>query len=376
MARIFNGYNDLPLLTDHPRDYLSGEGTESADQLQPQGLFPSLPTNTTQNAAPLTPGVQLSTQSRGADKGAISYPTPSTAYDSPSTAMREPAPTSPRILSVKRTNGEEYTGSNPTTGDLLKTTSLSPVTTPCKRANREEARAVCKRSRKQEITLSPTNTSEKIVYSLLKSCVFGKRRRKGWSSGEKCETQENIEEGVQLTDEHAREILELGPLLFSCDPCETLKSVLQNWVENQSRYQHCLGIPTGWRGINTAAEYFIKLRSNEITDPIADRVAELLLFINYKDMCERPEDFCPWPRRKTERNSTYVLNCIIEAIPHYFHDQQSPDSRRDSISHYICYGGWWWKISYVLGIGLWLLGDEELFRIMYVLVFLLDFIAL
>lgn len=255
------------------------------------------------------------------DQGGLSYPTPSTSCNSPASG-------------------------------LCEITSASPAKTPRKRANKTERATDCKRSCKQKELLLPATISERTVYTLLKSCEFGKRKRRR-------------KEGVKLSDEHVREVLKAGARLLRSDPYGTLRSSVQTWAANESRNLHALDIPIRWRGIEEAAEYFTKLCSDVITDPVANRVAELRLFIDYKDMCKQPEHFCPRPRKKSERDETYVLNCITEAIPAYFRDQQSPDSRRDSISNRIRYGGWWWRLSYVLGIGILLLGGEELFGILY-----------
>ncbi|BCR83586.1 uncharacterized protein ACHE_10988S [Aspergillus chevalieri] len=275
---------------------------------------------------------QAETSLQSCDQGGFSYPTP-TDCDSPADGLQEITP-------------------------------ASSVITPRKRESMEETTAVRKRYCQKPETMSPATESDGTVYLLLKTCAFGKKMRKGWNKQKRLEIQECTEEEVRLSDEHVREVLRAEAQLVCHNPCETIRSGLQNWVENESRKLHALGIPTRWRGIEAAAEYFIELRSNTIADPVSVRAAELLLFINYKDMCKRPADFCPRPRGKNERKSSYVLNCIIEGIPNYFGRHQSLESRRDNISNIVRYGGWWWKLSRELGIGLLLLGDDELFRIM------------
>lgn len=58
------------------------------------------------------------------------------------------------------------------------------------------------------------------------------------------------------------------------------------WETSQN--PHLSGL---WRDIEAAAEYFIELRWNTTAEPVGVQTAELLFFINYRDMFKRPY-FC------------------------------------------------------------------------------------
>ena len=263
-------------------------------------------------------------------QGSLSYPTPSSSCDSPGTELRELTP-------------------------------ATPASTPQKRASKSKSTTRRKRICRQG---NPQDTmAGEAFYSLLRECVFERKTKKKKGRKRTDLVQEDVEE-VRLDDTHVREVIDAGNRLFRADRCGALWSRVQTWTASESRGQHALGIPSKWRGIEAAADYFTKLRSKKITDTVSSRVAELLHFINYHDMCKRPMDFCPRPPKKGEDKETHVLNCIVETIPDYFKQGLPLDKRRDKVSNVIRYGRWWWRLSHWLGVSILLLGDDELFQMM------------
>lgn len=219
------------------------------------------PVTATPNSLPLEPTLCM-LQPNG--QGNLSYPTPSSSCDSPETELRELTP-------------------------------AAPASAPRNRASKSKSTTKRKRIRRQGN--SQDTMAEEAVYSLLKPCVFERKTIKKKDRKKTDVVQEDVVE-VRLSDMHVREVIHAGTRLFRADPCGALWSRVQTWIASESRGQHALGIPSKWRGIEAAAEYFIELHSKKITDPVSFRVAELLHFINYHDMCKRPMDFCPRPPKE------------------------------------------------------------------------------
>ncbi|RAL04897.1 uncharacterized protein BO80DRAFT_431482 [Aspergillus ibericus CBS 121593] len=214
--------------------------------------------------------------------------------------------------------------------ELRELTPAAPASASRNRASKSKSTTKRKRIRRQGN--SQDTMAEEAVYSLLKPCVFERKT-------------------IKKKDRKKTDVMQ--------------EDVVETWIASESRGQHALGIPSKWRGIEAAAEYFTELHSKKITDPVSSWVAELLHFINYHDMCKRPMDFCSRPPKEGEdKIETHVLNCIVEAIPRYFKQDLPLDKRRDMVSNVIRYGRWWWRLSHWLGVSILLLGDDELFQMM------------
>lgn len=308
---LLNDFDISAFIDAGPADILQGTHLHEAEVGIQDSVPPSVPVD--------SPVVE---------QGIFSYPTPSTTcYLSPRIETRETAHISSATNAQKRTGREDHTR---------------------------------RRKRKRTARASPAIGSYPIVHTLLKSCIF----RKGKKS-EKDGSEENYNTEI-LSDARIERVLLAGAHLVGNDLCGSLRPHLESWKKNQSQNLHALGIPAQWQGIEAAGEYFIKIDSEYIADPIGVRVAQLLLFINYTEMCKRPEDFCSQPRKNGEQKKTLVLRCIIESIPGYFSEQQNPTVRRDLVNNQIRHGRWWWKLSRWLGLGVLLLCSEDLFRKMYV----------
>lgn len=313
------GWVDLPNMPAVPN-------VESADVQQ--GALSDQAGDATQN----TVSPSDVTKTLPVDQRASSYPTPSTiCYNSPSTDMRETART-------------------------------PPATNPRKRGGRGYGAA--RRKRKRTAGSSPATGSNPVIHILLKSCVFRKGQRSAKDGNREHDDKEILD------DEQIQGVLQAGAHLVSNDLCGSLRSHLENWEKNKSQNLHALGIPAQWQGTDAAAENFIKIHSDDIDDLVGTRVASFLFYINYREMCKRPEEFCSRPRKKGEQKKTLVLDCIIDKIldkiPGYFDDQQDPKTRRDLVSDQVRHGRWWWKLSRGLGLGVLLLSSKDLFKRMYV----------
>ena len=172
--------------------------------------------------------------------------------------------------------------------------------------------------------------------------------------------------GSTLNDNKIQEVFIVGVYLLSSDPCRALSSQLEQWQKNESQKLHALGIPMPWPGIEAAVQYVVQLNSKRIADPIAIRIAQTLLFLNYAEMCKRPEDFCPRPRLTSEQNETFVLNCIVDVIFGNSNNQKEQTHCRNTINNQVRFGRWWWRLSSALGVGILLIGDDDLLKKMYV----------
>lgn len=53
--------------------------------------------------------------------------------------------------------------------------------------------------------------------------------------------------------------------------------------------------------------------TSRFLDPVAKRIGQVLLYINYAELCKHPKEYCPPSTSKP--TVTYVLNCILDAYP-------------------------------------------------------------
>lgn len=96
---------------------------------------------------------------------------------------------------------------------------------------------------------------------------------------------------------------------------------------------------------------------------IQERFALLLFSLNYEDLREHPERYCP-----EDPTVSGVLNSILREHPDDPRVSQRPKQRRNKISaSYAKVGRWLWTLAATLEFGILLLADGQLVRIMYVL---------
>lgn len=147
-----------------------------------------------------------------------------------------------------------------------------------------------------------------------------------------------------------------------------LQPLLGEWDKNTLLDLHPLGLPVLWKGIQGAVNYLRILDVDDTSrflDPVAKRIGQVLLYINYEELCKRPKEYCPPSTSKP--TVTHVLNCILDAYTDDPRISMSPQSRRNKISGYhVRRGRWWWRLAGTLGVGMLLIADSSLMSIMCV----------
>ncbi|KAH2580970.1 hypothetical protein KXV63_007456, partial [Aspergillus fumigatus] len=127
-----------------------------------------------------------------------------------------------------------------------------------------------------------------------------------------------------------RHVLEAERFLMTRDARETLMVLLSpdQWEANLSCGLHGLGLPREWRGIKGAVNYLRVLDAKKIAEySIQERFALLLLSLNYEDLREHPERYCP-----EDPTVSGVLNSILREYPDDPRVSQRPKQRRNKIS--------------------------------------------
>ncbi|EYE98322.1 serine-proline rich protein [Aspergillus ruber CBS 135680] len=206
-------------------------------------------------------------------------------------------------------------------------------------------RLVSNQLRYSQITPVATSSNQKIIH-LLQSCVFG---------------QVDV-----LEQKRIQKVLEAEVRLLIKNPCRMLQPLLGSWDKNTLLDLHPLGLPVLWKGIQGAVNYLRILDvddTNRFLDPVAKRIGQVLLYINYEELCKRPKEYCPPSTSKP--TVTHVLNCILDAYTDDPRISMSPQSRRNKISGYhVRRGRWWWRLAGTLGVGMLLIADSSLMSIM------------
>jgi hypothetical protein len=160
-------------------------------------------------------------------------------------------------------------------------------------------------------------------------------------------------------------VVEAERYLMIRDARETLMALLSpdQWEFNLSRGLHGLGLPREWRGIKGAVNYIRVLDAKEVPKySIKERFALLLFSLNYEDLRDHPGKYCP---EKPELPG--VLDAILREYPDDPRVSKSPKQRRDKLTAgYLKFGNWLWRLASPLGLGIFVLADDELLRIMYV----------
>lgn len=137
---------------------------------------------------------------------------------------------------------------------------------------------------------------------------------------------------------------------------QTLRSLSDQWHNNESQGQHALGLPKEWIGIHAAWNYLKELEA-ETLEPVAENVAYLLFHFNYKELCKFAEHYCGRPLREKERADSCVYDCIIEAA--YLDDwtrNLEGHELRKKIGNHIRKAKWCWEVVANLGAGVLLKG--------------------
>lgn len=212
--------------------------------------------------------------------------------------------------------------------------------------------AVKRKRRDSDWSMQSKSTAVKLnptIFQLLQSCAFYK-----------------VDKPEEERFQKALSILKAEVHLFM-DPCGMLQPLLGGWDKNMSLSFHALGLPAVWRGKEGAVNYIRLLdrhASQSCLHPVAERIAQVLLYFNYKELCKHPQKYLP-PGSKP--NVTSVLNCIVDA----YHDDPRKSmplqSRRNRISgHHVRGGRRWWDLAGTWGAGILLTGDALLMGIMCV----------
>lgn len=299
--------------------------------MDPSTSPPSVP-NTVDAGTPVIASLQSIDRPTEPDAGPASYPTPSTHdVNSPAVGRQPASPSSlcsPQVYQAVNTPepvSTPYSTSAAAPAGLVNTpgadVGVSSYPTPS--TNYANSPRVDEPARDQTIV------------RLLQSCTLS-------------------DENVRLGNIKIRNIIKAGPSLLPQDPFEILRPLLDNSGNTFSSLEK-LGLPEEWEGINGAVNYFRVLdrdKDEEIClDPLARRVAQILLHLNYASLYSRDK---------------YVLRRILEAYNDDPTKSESEKSRRNRFTTYHArLGKWWWRLAANLGFGILLVADD-LAKEMYV----------
>jgi hypothetical protein len=226
----------------------------------------------------------------GPDAGASSYPTPSTNYaDSP--RVDEP------------------------------TTRLSSSVLPLNQA--VEALESSRNRRAQQ------QTREQTIIRSLQSCTFTKKK-------------------VSLDDDKIQKIIKAGARLLTQDPFRILRPLFDGEADMSSSLKR-LGLPEEWEGINGAVNYLRVLDKDKDNkkklEPMAKRVAQVLLYLNYVSLLKKGEP-----------------NVVTRILNNYHDDPNKAKTKASRQKNFHTYhvrlGRWWWRLAARLGLGILLVADD------------------
>ncbi|KAL3410495.1 serine proline rich protein [Aspergillus fumigatus] len=228
----------------------------------------------------------------GSDAGASSYPTPSTNYaDSP----RVDESTTRLSSSVLPLN------------QAVEAPESTP-NTPTQQQRREQA-----------------------IIRSLQSCTFTK-------------------ENVRLDIEETKKIIKAGARLLTQDHFRILRPLFDGGADMSSSLKR-LGLPEEWVGVNGAVNYLRVLEKDKdkrisfSLDPLARRVAQVLLYLNYMSL-----------RKKGEQD---LVTRILDA----YHDDPNKSKgkvyrQKNFHTYHVRLGRWWWRLAAHLGLGILLVADD------------------
>ncbi|KAJ6016368.1 serine-proline rich protein [Penicillium herquei] len=199
-----------------------------------------------------------------------------------------------------------------------------------------------------------TNSSAQTILGLLRSC------RVPVKSSRRAQCASKALKG--LNDHQIMKILQVDSLLIAQNPEKMVRPLLDKWDTHKSLNLSTLGLPLQWKGIQAAVNYLRLLDSDAKTshlDPIAKRVAQVMLHLNYNELCETPEGHCSLLPGKSKKTS--VLEAIIGCYPDDPRISNSQQARHDRITTFhVRRGEWWWRLARNFGAGLLFTADNSL----------------
>lgn len=136
--------------------------------------------------------------------------------------------------------------------------------------------------------VSKTSSPGDIILDLLRSCKISRKRARRPSSHDA-----SLE---SLDDRRMMNVIKADSLLLTQNPEKLLKPLLDKWDIDKSLSLPVLGLPARWKGVQAAVDYLRLLDAapqESGLDPIPRRLGHMLLYLNYKELCEATEEHYP-----------------------------------------------------------------------------------
>ncbi|THC89976.1 hypothetical protein EYZ11_010565 [Aspergillus tanneri] len=289
---------------------------------------PATPTTFVNGDVVSTPAEELFTPSGltpGPDTGALSYPTPSSQFNSPPAGRPLTLPVSGSCLSPScSANTLQSIGTPP---DLVAT----PVSVPSPGA--DASPYPTSYSANSPRGSARGSQQQQIISRLLQSCKFG-------------------DKNVLFTDIQIGHICKAEARILPRDPLGILQPIFDAEGTIPSSLSK-LGLPESWEGKDGAVNYLKVLEEDKskkkpFSCPLARRVAQILLFVSYKSLC-------------MQQGETGVVTSILTAYNNDPSKSKSSKCNNNRFStYYIRRGRWWWRFAASLGFGILLVADEKL----------------
>lgn len=205
--------------------------------------------------------------------------------------------------------------------------------------------------------VSATRSPSAIILDLLRSCRVSRKRARRPSC---------LDGALEsLESRRIMNIIKADSFLVARCPGKLLNPLLDKWNIEKSLSLPVLGLPARWKGIQAAVEYLRLLDANTL-DHIPRRLGYLLLYLNYKQLCEKSVEHYPLIPGKSKMTS--LLVCILD---HYHDDplrEEPPQTRRNRLTTYhLRRGQWWWRLASNYGVGVCLTADNGLMKLLYVI---------
>ena len=179
---------------------------------------------------------------------------------------------------------------------------------------------------KPRAALDPSCISQRKL-QLLQACRFGKNGN------------ERLEESRIIS------ILRAEAELLSDDCTRTLQPLI-NLKADEMPVLEALGLPSQWKGLEGAVNYYRTLETEKTKpssiSPFAKRLAQVLFYLNYRFM-----------EKHAKGPSNSVATLILNACPEEPKNPMLMKTRRDNITGYHKRRGkWWWIQAACLGCGI------------------------
>lgn len=287
---------------------------------------------------------------------AVSYPTPPCSDHSPSAGrphIFQGSSASPLCYPSMNTPQSIGTPSlasvaSPSGAGTEAVSAFSPVSSPCPTNSSQAARPLIlpgssggsSPHRRAAGTLRPHIDlyQREVVVRMLQSCRFRNK-------------------DLSVNDDQIHEILRAGAAITTRNPSELLTPLLRADPAQSSLNR--LGVPEEWEGIHGAVNCLRLLdadkdkRNSFTLEPLARRIIQILLYINYE--------------RLRKRGETDVVTRILDAYVDDPNAAKTEQFRKNRFhAFHIRRGKWWWRLAASLGFGILLIADEDLINIMYV----------